>query len=154
MMEEMEGIADNVPFVRISIPSAHPSVKTVISEIGFHWPVNTRLLVIRLTLRNSSHPNATIEGGKSNISLRLPQARWLGLEFVPSSGILEIKEMAHDQNHHVESCQKMELEEEDQQEGIDLDVDEDEDEAQDRETNDDTRYPTEERDYEDRPSRK
>jgi hypothetical protein len=49
----------------------------------------------------------------------------------------------------------VELDEEDDQECIHTDDDDhDKDEAQDRETNDDTRYLTEERDCEDRPSRK
>jgi hypothetical protein len=51
----------------------------------------------------------------------------------------------------------VEREEEDDRECIhtdDDDHDEDEDEAQDRETDDDTRYLTEERDCEERPSKK
>jgi hypothetical protein len=80
MMEEMEGTTDNIAFFRISIPSAHQSVKTVISEIGFHWPVKiengryhpvTGLLVIPLTRRNSCHPNAPVDGEKSNVSSRV-----------------------------------------------------------------------------------
>jgi hypothetical protein len=157
VQEKSESFIDNFPFVEIPIPSSRQSVKPVISVIGFHWPVKTGkekscsttgLLAIPLPLPNSCHPKPSVEAGKANVSSKCREARWLGPDLVPSSRILETREIIDDQNKQGLSPQKVKSEEEDDQECIDLNDEHDEDEVQDHETNHADRYLTEERDFE------
>jgi hypothetical protein len=114
--QEMEGTRDPFPFLKIPIPTAHPSVKNVIMAIGVHWPItleqgrhNPRIasLVIPLPFPNSCARHAAVEAERSNVARGVRRAHWLGPDHGASSNIPETRETGEDQNHSGQSSQTM-----------------------------------------------